>query len=291
MANVGLITQNDPLHRRRILTDRVMTWLMAVSAVIAVLPFVLMIYYVVTKGLPAFTLDLLIADPKRPGVSGGGVRNSIIGSAMMVGGAVAIGTPIAVGCGVFLAEFAQNRGGTVFRFLVDVLAGIPSITAGLFIYALVVLPMREFTAMAGVLSLAVLFLPVVARTTEEMLLLVPRSLREASLALGAPMWRTAFSVVLPSALPGIITGVVLALARITGEAAPLLFTSLGNQFTNTDYLHATDALPLRIFVYASGPYDSWHEQAWAMSFLLVAFMFVVSISMRFLARGSNVRRR
>ena len=291
MANVGFIVQNDPLHRRRILTDRVMTGLMAVSAIVAITPFLLMIYYVVTKGLPAFNLDLLISDPKRPGVSGGGVRNAIIGSAMMVGGAVVIGTPIAVGCGVFLAEFAQNRGGTVFRFLVDVLAGIPSITAGLFIYALIVLPMREFTAMSGVLALAVLFLPVVARTTEEMLLLVPRSLREASLALGAPMWRTAFSVVLPSALSGIITGIVLALARITGEAAPLLFTSLGNQFTNTDYLHATDALPLRIFVYASGPYDSWHEQAWAMSFLLVAFMFVVSISMRFLARRSNVRRR
>jgi phosphate transport system permease protein len=208
----------------------------------------------------------------------------------MVGLGTGIGAPIAIACGVFLSEYGQNRAGTALRFLVDVLAGIPSITIGIFVYGLLVLPFHKFTAFAGGVGLAIILIPVVARITEEMLLLVPRSLREAALALGAPRWRTVMGVVIPTALPGIMTGLVLALSRITGEAAPLLFTALGNQFFSTDLFHAIDALPLRIFFYATGPYDYWHAQAWAMSLMLVGFILVVSLLVRlFLGAKVTIR--
>ena len=275
------------LFRRRKLADRIMTALMFSGAIMAVIPRVLIVFYVFTSGIGALNLDLLTQDPNSPGRVGGGVRNAIVGSAIMVGLATAIGAPIAICCGIFLAEYGQNRLGMVLRFLVDVLAGMPSITIGLFMYALVVLPNKQFMALAGALALAIILLPIVARITEEMVLLVPRSLREAAYALGAPRWRTVISVVLPTALPGIVTGLMLALSRIAGEAAPLLFTSLGNQFYSTELLRPIDALPSRIYFYATGPFDYWHEQAWAMSLLLVVFILVVSLAIRALA-GSKV---
>lgn len=280
-------TQVRALARRRQMTDRMMTGIMGLAAVAAVLPLVLIIFYVLWNGLGSLNLELLVEDPNSPGRPGGGVRNAITGSAVMVGLGVLIGAPIAIGCGVFLAEYGQNRLGTVLRFLVDVLAGMPSITIGLFMYALIVLPNQQFMAIAGALALAIILLPIVARITEEMLLLVPRGLREAAYALGAPRWLTVVRIVLPTALPGIVTGLMLALSRIAGEAAPLLFTSLGNQFTSTDLLRPIDALPSRIYTYASGPFDYWHEQAWAMSLLLVVFILLVSVAVRALA-GSKV---
>ncbi len=273
--------------RRRKLADRVMTLVMLGAAIAAVVPLVLIVFHVLTQGADALSLDLVTQDPNSPGREGGGVRNAIVGSAIMVGLATLIGAPVAICCGIFLAEYGQNRLGTVLRFLVDVLAGMPSITIGLFMYALVVLPNRQFMAIAGALALAVILLPIVARITEEMLLLVPRSLREAAFALGASRWRTVLAVVLPTALPGIVTGLMLALSRIAGEAAPLLFTSLGNQFFSVNVLRPIDAVPSRIFFYAIGPFDYWHEQAWAMSLLLVVFILVVSLIVRALA-GSKV---
>ena len=273
--------------RRRRLTNSVMTLIMGGAAVLAVVPLVFIVYHVLTHGIGALSLDLLIEDPNAAGRPGGGVRNAFTGSAIMIGLAMLIALPIAIGCGIFLAECGQNRLGTVLRFLVDVLAGMPSITIGLFMYALIVLPNKRFMAIAGALALAVILLPIVARITEEMLLLVPRSLREAAYALGAPRWRTVLTIVLPTAIPGIVTGVMLALSRIAGEAAPLLFTSLGNQFTSTDLLRPIDALPSRIYTYATGPFDYWHEQAWAMSLLLVLFILAVSLAVRALA-GSKV---
>ena len=181
---------------------------------VSVVPLVLIVAYVLFNGFGSLNLDLLIEDPNAAGRPGGGVRNAITGSAIMVGLAIAIGAPIAIGCGVFLAEYGQNRLGTVLRFLVDVLAGMPSITIGLFMYGLVVLPNKRFMAIAGALALAVILLPIVARITEEMLLLVPRALREAAYALGAPRWRTVMTIVLPTALPGIVTGLMLALSQI-----------------------------------------------------------------------------
>ena len=277
---VSVAEASDPLRRRRHLTDRTMTSIMIAAVVIGITPLILILFYLLTKGIPGLSLDLFTEDPNRPGLPGGGVRNSIVGSAIMVGTGTLIGVPVAVGCGIFLSEYGQNRLGTALRFLVDVLAGIPSITIGLFIYGLVVVRQGEFTGFAGGLALAILFLPIVARITEEMMLLVPRSVREASLALGAPRWVTTLRVVVPTALPGIATGVMLALSRIAGEAAPLLFTALGNQFYSTDLFHAIDALPLRIFVYAVGPYDYWHDQAWAMSLILVLFILAVSLVVR-----------
>ena len=280
-----------PSFRRRKLMDQFMTGIMGFAALTAVLPLILIVFYVLWNGAGAVNLELLTQDPNSPGRPGGGVRNAITGSAVMVGLALAIGAPIAIGCGVYLAEYGQNRLGTVLRFLVDVLAGMPSITIGLFMYGLVVLPNKQFMAIAGALALAIILLPIVARITEEMLLLVPRSLREAAYALGAPRWRTVLTIVLPTAVPGIVTGLMLALSRIAGEAAPLLFTSLGNQFTSADLLRPIDALPSRIYSYASGPFDYLHEQAWAMSLLLVAFILAVSLLVRTLAGSKMTVRR
>lgn len=276
-----------PGVRRRKALDRVMTAVMVAATLLAVIPLILIVYHLLVHGIGGLSLQLLLDDPNSPGRPGGGVRNSVVGSALLVGVGTLVGAPIAICAGIFLAEFGQNRVGTVLRFLVDVLAGMPSITVGLFIYGLVVLPNRQFMGLAGALALAIILLPVVARVTEEMVMLVPRSLREAAYALGAPRWRTVVSVVLPTAVPGIVTGLVLALSRIAGEAAPLLFTSLGNQFFSTDLLKPIDALPTRIYFYATGPFDYWHEQAWAMSLLLVAFILIVSVVVRAIA-GTKV---
>ncbi|MSQ30562.1 MAG: phosphate ABC transporter permease PstA [Dehalococcoidia bacterium] len=286
-ASVDRFTAADPLYRRRKAIDRAMTAVMFAAAGATVVPLALILFYLFRNGLGAINLDLFLLDPSAPGRGGGGVRSALVGSAIMVGLGTAIGTPVAIGCGVFLAEFGRNRAGTVLRFLVDVLAGIPSITVGLFVYGLIVLPARQFTAFAGAVALAIILIPILARITEEMMLLVPRSLREAAYALGAPHWMTVLRIVLPTAMPGIMTGLMLALARIAGEAAPLMFTALGNQFLSTDLFHAMDALPLRIFYFATGPYENWHQQAWAMSLVLVLFILGVSLLARTIV-GSKV---
>lgn len=264
-----------------------MTTAMVLAVLLAVIPLFLILFYIVKEGLPGLNWALLSEDPNRPGRPGGGAHNAIIGSAIMVGLALGMGVPVAVGCGVFLSEYGQNHAGTIIRFLIEVMAGIPSITAGLFIYGLVVARQGHFSALAGSLALAILLIPIVARITEEMLLLVPRSLREASYALGAPRWRTVLRIVLPTALPGIITGIMLGLSRIAGEAAPLLFTALGNQFLTTDVTTPMDSIPRRIYVYATGPYDYWHEQAWALSLILVGVILAISLTVRALF-GSRV---
>lgn len=281
------LARNEGLYRRRKFVDRMMTVAMVIAVGLAIIPLFLIIFYLLREGIPGLSLSFFTDEPTRPGKPGGGVHNAIIGSAIMVGLAVAIGVPIAIGCGIFLSEFGQNRIGSVVRFVIEVMAGIPSITVGLFIYALLVTRQGHFSALAGALSLAIIIVPIVARITEEMLLLVPRSLREASYALGAARWRTVLRIVLPTAMPGIITGIMLGLSRIAGEAAPLLFTALGNQFYTTDINTPMDSLPRRIYVYATGPYGYWHQQAWAMSLILVAVIFVISLCVRALF-GSRV---
>lgn len=275
------------LYRRRKLINQLMTLAMIAAVVLALIPLFLILFYLLKEGLPGMSLDLLTQEPNRPGRPGGGVHNSIVGSGIMVGLALLMGIPLGVGTGIFLSEFGQNRMGGLVRFTIEVMAGIPSITIGLFVYGLVVARQGHFSGLAGGMALAIIFVPIVARISEEMLLLVPRSLREASYALGAPRWKTVLRIVLPTALPGIITGVMLGLSRIAGEAAPLLFTSLGNQFYTTDITSAMDSLPTRIFTYATGPYDYWHEQAWAMSFMLVGAILLISLSVRALF-GSRV---
>ncbi len=297
MTSIGyseVLVKTESLYKRRKLVNNVMTGAMVLAVFFAVIPLFLILFYLLKEGLPGLNWSLISENPTSPGRGGGGVKNAIVGSAIQVSMALAIGVPLAIGAGIFLSEYGQNRVGSVIRFFIEVMAGIPSITVGLFIYGLMVATQTEvfgttghFSAVAGSVALAILLIPIVARITEEMLLLVPRSLREASYALGAPRWRTVLRIVLPTALPGIITGVMLGLSRIAGEAAPLLFTSLGNNFYSTDVTAPMEAIPRRIYVYATGPYDYWHEQAWAMSLLLVGIVLVISLGVRTLF-GSRV---
>jgi phosphate transport system permease protein len=293
-ASSPILQRTNPLYRRRKFLDRAMTGAMIVAVGLAVIPLFLILFYLLREGIAGLSWSLITQDPNRPGKAGGGVHNAIVGSAIMVGMAVAIGVPVAIGCGVFLSEFGQNRTGSIIRFVIEVMAGIPSITIGLFVYGLMVATQHHFlgtsghfSAVAGSIALAILIVPIVARITEEMLLLVPRSLREASYALGARRWRTVTRIVLPTALPGIITGIMLGLSRIAGEAAPLLFTALGNNFYSTDVTQPMDSIPRRIYLYATGPYDYWHEQAWAMSLILVGVILAISLTVRALF-GSRV---
>lgn len=235
-----ILARSANLYRRRKATDRLMTAAMVAATLCAILPLFLILFYILREGIPGLSWDLFTQDPNRPGKPGGGVHNSIVGSAIMVGLALLMGVPVALGTGIFLSEYGQNRIGSFIRFIIEVMAGIPSITIGLFVYTLLVLNQGHFSGFAGAVSLAIILVPIVARISEEMLLLVPRSLREASYALGAPRWRTVLFIVLPTALPGIITGVMLGLSRIAGEAAPLLFTTLGNQFYTTDVSSAME---------------------------------------------------
>lgn len=271
-------------RRRRRATDRFATAVIVAAGIGVIVPLFAILLFLFVKGLPALHLDLFTENPGPTGRPGGGIENSIVGTVILMAIALVIGLPFAIATGVFLAEYGRGRVGFAVRFLVDVLAGIPSITIGLFVYTAVVVQMGTFSALAGGIALALIMIPIVSRVTEEMLLLVPQTMREASYALGVPKWRTILTVVVPAARSGIMTGVILASARAAGEAAPLLFTSLGNNFLSTGILTPIDALPLRIFTYATGPFDYQHEQAWAASFILVAFVFVLSVSGRLLTR-------
>jgi phosphate transport system permease protein len=246
--------------------------------------------YVFFRGVSYVNLDFFTHTPRPLGQTGGGAQNSFVGTLIMVGLASVIAIPIGMGAGIFVSEYAGPRAAAAVRFLADVLTGVPSIVIGLFIYVLLVVRMGHFSALAGGVALAVIMLPIVARTTEEMLKLVPSSQREAALALGVHQWRSIVSVVLPAARSGLLTGALLAIARAAGETAPLLFTSLGNNFLSTDVNKPMDALPLRIYRYAIGPYDDWHRQAWAAAFMLVMMVLVLNISARVLVgrfRGAS----
>lgn len=278
-APLALPLVSRSMARRRA-TDRAMAVLLVLVAVVAVAPLILVVGFVVVEGLPALDLQLLTQSPVPAGSPGGGVAPAVVGSLIMVGLGTAIGTPIAVLAGIYVREYAGARGATVIRFLVDVLAGVPTITVGLFAYGLVVVPMGSFSALAGAVALAIILIPIVARISEEMLGLVPDSVREAALALGIPPWKTILVIVLPAARAGIVTGIVLGLARIAGETAPLIFTALGNQRLTLSVGEPMDALPLRIWTYASGPYDAWHTQAWAASLLLIALVLGFSLVTR-----------
>ncbi len=277
-------------RRRRKLVDRIATGAIIAAGVGVVVPLVVILAFLFIEGLPALHVDLIRQNPGPTGTPGGGIKNSIVGSAVLLALSLALGLPLAIATGVYLAEYGRTRLGFAIRFLVDVLAGVPSITIGIFVYTAVVLNMdavkgltgsdQKFTAFAGGVALALIMLPIVARVTEEMLLLVPQITREASYALGVPKWRTILTVVLPAASSGVLTGVVLASARVAGEAAPLLFTALGNNFYSTSLFRPIDALPLRIFTYATGPYEYQHEQAWASAFILVMLVLVMSVGAR-----------
>src|ERR1700719_4750510 len=249
-----------PVSLRRRITDRVMTGAAVLTVVIVLVPLVAIFGYVVYRGVGAINWAFLTQTPKPVGEAGGGMANAVIGSAFILALASLIGVPVGVGAGIYLAEFGRTRLGDAIRFTADVLNGVPSIVIGIVAYAIVVLSQKHFSALAGGVALAIMMIPTICRTTEEMLLLVPQALREAAYGLGIPRWRTTLSITLRTATSGVITGIMLAFARVAGETAPLLFTAFGNQFWNFRTNEPTAALPLQIFTYAISPYDEWHRQ-------------------------------
>jgi len=256
-----------------------------VSAVLVISPLAMVFCYLLIKGAGSVNLDFFTKLPTPVGVPGGGMANAIVGSLILLALAGAIGIPVGVLGGVYLAEYGSARLSSGLRFLADVLNGVPSITWGIVVYGLIVLRFKGFSAYAGGFALALIMIPLILRTTEEVILLVPNGYREASLALGVSRWKTIVHIVLKTASKGIITGILLALARVGGETAPLLFTAFGNRFWNHSLSQPIAALPIQIFTYAISPYEDWHRQAWAGALVLVTGVFCVNILVRILTRG------
>lgn len=270
------------LWRRAI--SRVMMTLCALSVFIALLPLAFILFFVVSRGVQALDWNFFTQIPKPHGETGGGMANAILGTLLISGLGAVFAVPIGILAGVFVAENSRSQFASLVRFAADTLNGVPSIVIGVFVYALVVLPMKEFSALAGGIALGVMMIPIIMRTTEELLRLVPAALREGALALGATHGRAVFTVVLPAALPGIITGVMLALARIAGETAPLLFTALNNHYWSTSLTQPIATLTVQVYTYATTPYDDLHRQAWAGALVLVVMVLGCSILARLATR-------
>lgn len=264
-----------------------MTGVAILTVVIVLAPLVAIFGYLLYRGVGSMNWAFFTQTPKPVGEEGGGMANAIVGSIVILGIASLIGVPFGVGAGIYLAEFGRNRLGKAIRFTADVLNGVPSIVIGIVAYAIVVLYQKHFSALAGGVALAIMMVPTISRTTEEMLLLVPQSLREAAYGLGVPYWRTTLSITLRTATSGVITGIMLAFARVAGETAPLLFTAFGNQYWNLRADQPTAALPLQIYVYANSPYDDWHRQAWAGSLVLIILIVTAIAAVRYAVRRGS----
>jgi phosphate transport system permease protein len=270
--------------RRRRIVSAVFSGLCGAAVLLALVPLAFILVYLLQKGIGALHWSFFFQNPKPVGETGGGFANAIVGTLILIGLASLLAVPVGVASGIYASEYRGSRLAAAIRFSADVLNGVPSIVVGIFAYSVVVLPVRRFSALAGGFALGVMMIPIIARTTEELLLLVPGSMREGALALGATRARAVFSVILPAALPGIVTGVVLALARIAGETAPLLFTALNNRFFTTKLTQPIATLTVQVYAYATGPYDDWHRQAWAGALVLVAIVLVCSLLARFATR-------
>jgi len=269
----------------RVLVDRLVGWLIVLCVMLAAIPVLVLLLFVVLKGLPGILTPGFFTDPPHPqGVPGGGVLNAIIGTVEIVGVASLLAVPVGALIGIFLSEYGRNQVGDTVRFISDVLTGLPSIAFGIFAYTVVVLTTHQFSALAASIALAVLMLPLILRATETALVLVPQSLREAGLALGAPRWRVTLEIIVPAALGGIVTGALLAMARAAGETAPLLFTTLGNDIVQTNPLQPMGALALTVFRNALLPYPNLQDQAWAAALLLVIMVAVTNIFARLYVR-------
>jgi phosphate transport system permease protein len=272
------------MTRRRIVS-RIAETLCAGAVLLALVPLALILFYVLRQGIGAINIAFFTEMPKPVGEVGGGMANAIVGTLILIGIAALFAVPIGCVCGIHLAEYPDTKFSSVVRFAADVMNGVPSIVVGIFAYGLVVLPVKRFSAIAGGIALGLLMLPIVVRTTEELLRLVPAGLREGALALGATRGRAVFTVIVPAALPGILTGILVAIARVAGETAPLLFTSFNNRFWSTNLGQPIASLTVQIFSYAISPYEDWHRQAWAGAFLLVAMILTLSILARLSVRG------
>jgi phosphate transport system permease protein len=268
---------------RRRVTNWLMLGLCGLAAALGGGILLTLLFYVLVNGFSYVNWEFLTTLPKPLGESGGGMVNAFVGSIIMVSLASVWGVLLGIGAGIYLAEYAAPRMGSVVRFVADVLSGVPSIVIGIFGYTLIVIRMGSFSAIAGAFALGVITLPIVARTTEESLRLVPNELREGALALGIPRWRTILSVVAPTATTGLVTGILLAVARIAGETAPLIFTALGNRFWHENLTSPIAAITLNIFYYGISAYDEWHQQAWAASFFLLIFVLIISLASRLIA--------
>jgi phosphate transport system permease protein len=286
-AAMALPNSMAQISLRRRVTDHVMTGAAILTVVIVLAPLIAIFGYLVYKGIGSVNWAFFTQIPKPVGEEGGGMANAIVGSLLILAIASVIGVPFGVGAGIYLAEFGRNRFGGAIRFTADVLNGVPSIVIGIVAYAIVVLYQKHFSALAGGVALAIMMVPTICRTTEEMLLLVPQALREAAYGLGVPRWRTTLSITLRTATSGVITGIMLAFARVAGETAPLLFTAFGNQYWNMDPRQPTAALPLQIFVYANSPYDDWHRQAWAGSLVLIVLIVTAVAAVRYVVRRGS----
>jgi phosphate transport system permease protein len=286
-ARIAAMQHRVPqISLRRRVTDHAMTGIAVLTVILVLVPLVAVFGYLLYRGLASVNWAFLTQTPKPPGEVGGGVANGIVGSGMILGIASLLGVPLGIGAGIYLAEYGRDRLGDAVRFTADVLNGVPSIVIGIVAYAIVVLRWH-FSALAGGVALAIMMVPTISRTTEEMLLLVPQALREAAYGLGIPRWRTTLSITLRSATSGVITGVMLAFARVAGETAPLLFTTLGNEFWNLRLDQPTAALPLQVFNYAKSPYDDWHRQAWAGALVLILLIVSSIAAVRYAVRRGS----
>jgi phosphate transport system permease protein len=272
-----------PTGRRKLLSS-LFVGFCAGAVILALVPLAFVLFFVVSQGVLSLNLAFFTHMPTPVGEAGGGMANAIVGTLIISGLAAAMAVPIGVISGIYMSEYAGSRFGALVRFAADTLNGVPSIVIGLFAYVVAVLPFRQFSALAGGFALGLMMIPIIARTTEELLLLVPGTMREGALALGATRARAVFSVVLPAALPGIVTGVVLALARIAGETAPLLFTAFNNRFFSTSLRQPISSLTVQVYTYATGPYEDWHRQAWAGALVLVSIVLICSLLARLATR-------
>jgi phosphate transport system permease protein len=277
-----------PISLWRLALNHLMTALAVLTVILVLLPLGAIFAYLIYKGIGSINLAFLTQTPKPVGEAGGGMANAIMGSVTILAIASLMGVPLGIGAGIYLSEYGRNRYGDIVRFVSDVLNGVPSIVIGIVAYWLVVFRQKHFSALAGGVALAIMMVPTIARTTEQMLLLVPQAIREAAYGLGVSRWRTTLSITLRTATSGVITGVMLAFARVAGETAPLLFTAFGNQFWNWKLNQPTAALPLQIYTYAISPFDEWHRQAWAGSLVLIVLIVGAVSAVRIAVRRGTL---
>ncbi len=262
---------------RRELWDKAMVYILALCALCVLLALFMVLFHLIRQGVSSVNLDFFTHLPKPVGENGGGMANAIAGTLTLLILAVLVGVPIGLGAGIYLSEYAHHRFANIVRFVVDVMNGIPSIVFGIFAYIICVLPFKTFSVFSGGFALGIMMIPMITRTSESFIRMVPQQLREAGLAIGAPQWRVILDIVLPSSMGGIVTGIMVALARVAGETAPLLFTAFGNRFWNHNMMEPIAALPLQIFSYAIAPYDDWHRQAWAGAIVLILLVFSINL--------------
>lgn len=276
-------------YKRRLIYRKTVSFIVMsltfIAALFAIVPLAFIFYYTISKGITHLNLEFFISMPKPVGESGGGMANAIVGTLILVGIGAIIGLPIGIMSGIYLAEFGNNKFSTALRFLTDVLSGIPSIVVGVVAYTMVVIPMKHFSALAGGVALAILMIPTITRTTEEMIKLVPHSYREAGLGLGIPKWKTSLFIILRTAWKGIATGILLALSRAAGETAPLLFTALGNRFWSTNVFQPIASLTVYIYDYARAPFEDWNAQAWTAALVLILLISIFSIIFRVITKS------